>query len=103
MALSGLRGEELRLMSSPIKTPVLITNIIWQPLARSVIAILVLGKRSHPQRTSVYALVYSGRFKKCCSYRSLWKNKGARGCLVGVEGFEPTTPSSQTRCATRLR
>ena len=25
------------------------------------------------------------------------------GLLVGVAGFEPATPSSRTRCATRLR
>ena len=24
-------------------------------------------------------------------------------CMVGIQGFEPWTPWSQTRCATRLR
>ncbi len=24
-------------------------------------------------------------------------------CLVGMRGFEPPTPSSRTKCATRLR
>ena len=28
---------------------------------------------------------------------------GTEGNMVGVRGFEPPTPSSRTKCATRLR
>ncbi len=34
---------------------------------------------------------------------SIQMSYGRRTLLVGVEGFEPPTPCSQSRCATRLR
>ena len=46
---------------------VLVANVLRQPLARTVIALFVLSERNHPQCTSVYTPVYSGRFKKCRS------------------------------------
>src|SRR5215472_1772537 len=37
------------------------------------------------------------------TFRYLCLRSGHMILLVGVAGFEPTTPSSRTRCATRLR
>ena len=34
---------------------------------------------------------------------AIGKTIGLAGFLVGAKGFEPSTPCSQSRCATRLR
>ena len=47
----------------------------------------------------------SPRYACCCDFdASGWKKvPGNRENLVGVAGFEPATPCSRSRCATRLR
>src|ERR1700730_270103 len=48
-------------------------------------------------RVSVAELVAGGLMAAVRDALSAWD------CLVGVAGFEPATPPSRTRCATRLR
>jgi hypothetical protein len=62
-------------------------SFVRQAHARLVVALAVLGKRCHPQRAPVSALVYSGRFKNYSGCRCLWETRLRPGYLVGVAGF----------------
>ena len=55
------------------------------------------------RKACVASLVYSAVAEPSTFSDSCGKSALPGGRLVGVIGFEPTTPSSRTRCATRLR
>lgn len=46
-----------------ITSLVLLAHIVGDALASPVVTVAVLSERSHPQQASVYAVVYSGRFR----------------------------------------
>ncbi len=57
---------------------------------------------------SYFIPIFNGYLFDCCTYVvPAQKTKGVRSCLtplfstVGVAGFEPATPCSQSRCANR--
>ncbi len=53
------------------------------------------------QELRIYKIIYRAFFGLFGAGAETLENKGFK--LVGAEGFEPPTPCSQSRCATRLR
>ncbi len=50
-----------------------------------------------------HKIPYGGPGGHCPRVLNLFLIASYNNNLVGIEGFEPSTPWSQTRCATRLR
>src|SRR4051812_16003353 len=56
-----------------------------------------LGRRESSRSIAIYKIIYTAVDEKPEVQRNFRKT------LVGARGFEPPTPWSRTRCATRLR
>jgi hypothetical protein len=103
----GRLCKELDLMTLTVEPLKFVSDRIRDTLARAPVTVLVsrqLNCADHlPERPPMYALMYSAYFGKARFCKMLCSTNPLAGELVGVIGFEPTTPSSRTRCATRLR
>jgi len=74
LPLSGLGAgpgcnKQPDLITLAVEAPKFVSGIVRYSLARSVISVLVLRGYRHPQLASVYALVYSARFRNTRNYR----------------------------------